>query len=115
MANTNKKSMKVMFEEIIEQYGLSEEHKAFIESRIAQIEKKNVSRSSKPNEENEQFKAEIYAKMEIGKPYQAKDIEDLVGLSSPQKASALLGQMVKANRVDRSVVKGVTYFYKVEG
>lgn len=111
----NKKTMREMFVEIMEQYNLSQEHADFIQSRIEQVDKKSASRSSKPNEENERLKGIILDTMENGKTYRAMDIEKACGLSSPQKATALLGQMSKANLVDKSVVKGVTLYTKVVG
>lgn len=111
----NKKTMKDYFNEIIADYPLSDEHKKFLEGRIEQIDKKAVARSSKPNEENEKLKVNILNFMEPTKPYRAMDIEKGCGLTSPQKAVALLGQLVRDGHISKTSVKGITYFVKVEG
>lgn len=108
------KTMKELYIEIIERYDLTEEHKAFLEGRIQQIEKKSLTRTAKPNEENEALKVTILDYMVSGTAYRAMDIEKGCGLSSPQKATALLGQLVKADKITKSVVKGATYFTKVD-
>lgn len=107
------KTMKEVYTEIMARYPLTDEHREFIEGRIEQIDKKSASRTAKPNEENERIKADILAVMNEGTAYRAMDIEKMCGLSSPQKAVALLGQLVKAELVSKSSVKGVTYFTKV--
>jgi hypothetical protein len=108
------KTMKEMYTEIMERYPLTEEHKAFLMGRVEQIDKKSASRTSKPNEENERLKGEILAVMEPNTTYRAMDIEKAIGLSSPQKATALLGQLVNADLVTKSSVKGVTYYTKAD-
>ena len=108
------KTMKDLYTEIMEQYPLTEEHKAFLVGRVEQIDKKSASRTAKPNEENERLKVEILSAMAPSTAYRAMDIEKAVGLSSPQKAVALLGQLVGSGKVTKSSVKGVTYFTKAE-
>lgn len=107
------KTMKELYTEILEQYGLTDEHKEFVQGRIDQIDKKSASRSAKPNAENEQYKADILTAMVENTGYRAMDIVKLCGLSTTQKATALLGQLVESKQVSKGSVKGVTYYTKV--
>lgn len=109
----NKKTMKELYGEIIANYALSKEHKEFLEGRIGVIEKKATSRSSKVNTENEALKESILDFMCEGVDYTSSDIEKGVGLSSNQKATALLRQLMESGAVGRKEIKGKAYFYKI--
>lgn len=98
---------------IINAYAISGEDKEFLLHEIELINKRNASKSGKPTKkqtENETVKQSIYEAMEVGKPYTATDIATALNLPSPQKASALLKQMVDAGVVAKSVDKRRSYF-----
>lgn len=111
----NKKTMKELYTEIIDSYGLSKEHADFLKGRIEAIEKKAATRTSKVNTENEQLKEGILDYMVEGTDYSSSAIEKGCGLSSNQKATALLRQLMESGLVGRKEIKGKAYFYKVEG
>ncbi len=119
MANSVKKTQKEMFNEIINGYGLSAEHKAFLEGRVAQLEKKSASKSDKPTatqKANAELKDKILAEMEYGKSYTISDmlktLECCAELSN-QKVSAICNQMVKDNLMIKVEDKRKSYFSKV--
>lgn len=118
MANSVKKTQKEMFNEILNGYGLSAEHKAFLEGRIAQLDKKSASKSDKPTatqKANAELKDKILAEMEEGKAYtiseMLKVLPSCADLSN-QKVSAVMKQMVEANLVVRTEDKRKAYFSK---
>jgi predicted transcriptional regulator len=118
MANSVKKTQKEMFNEILKGYGLSDEHKAFLEGRIAQLDKKSTSKSDKPTatqKANAELKDKILAEMEEGKSYTISDmlkaLPSCADLSN-QKVSAVMKQMVEAGLVVRSEDKRKAYFSK---
>lgn len=94
---------------------------AFIDHEIELVAKKNANKSSKPTkkqEANADLKTVIYGAMESEKAYTIgdliKSVPELADLSN-QKVSALVRQMKEAGMVERSEVKRVAYFTKVEG
>ena len=118
MANSVKKTQKEMFNEILNGYGLSAEHKAFLEGRIAQLDKTSASKSDKPTatqKANAELKDKILAEMEEGKAYTISDmlkaLPSCAELSN-QKVSAVMKQMVEANIVVRTEDKRKAYFSK---
>lgn len=118
MANSVKKTQKEMFNEILNGYGLSAEHKAFLEGRIAQLDKKSASKSDKPTatqKANAELKDKILAEMEADKAYTISDmlkaLPSCAELSN-QKVSAVMKQMVEAGLVVRSEDKRKAYFSK---
>lgn len=118
MANSVKKTQKEMFNEILASYGLSDEHKAFLEGRIAQLEKKSSAKSDKPTatqKANAELKDKILAEMENGKAYtiseMLKSLECCADLSN-QKVSAIMKQLVEGNLVVRTEDKRKAYFSK---
>jgi hypothetical protein len=118
MANSVKKTQKEMFNEILKGYGLSAEHKAFLEGRIAQLDKKSASKSDKPTatqKANAELKDKILAEMEADKAYTISDmlkaLPSCADLSN-QKVSAVMKQMVEAGLVVRSEDKRKAYFSK---
>lgn len=118
MANSVKKTQKEMFNEILNGYGLSAEHKAFLEGRIAQLDKKSASKSDKPTatqKANAELKDKILAEMEADKAYTISDmlkaLPSCADLSN-QKVSAVMKQMVEAGLVVRSEDKRKAYFSK---
>ena len=118
MANSAKKTQREMFNEILNGYGLSAEHKAFLEGRIAQLDKKSASKSDKPTatqKANAELKDKILAEMAEGKAYtiseMLKALPSCAELSN-QKVSAVMKQMVEANLVVRTEDKRKAYFSK---
>lgn len=94
---------------------------AFIEHEIELVTKKNAAKSDKPTKKqtaNANIKDEVYAAMESGKAYtigdMLKEFDFLADLSN-QKVSALVRQLKEDGKVERSEVKRVAYFTKVEG
>jgi hypothetical protein len=88
----------------------------FIEKQIAQLERK--SGSSKPTKtqiENENLKGEILDEMaKIGKPVTISEFcensnSEIANLSN-QKLSALFNQLVKAERMVKTIDKKKSYF-----
>ena len=97
----------------INTYAISGEDKDFLLHEIELLNKRNAYKSDKPTKkqtENEATKQAIYEAMEVDKPYTATDIATALGLSSPQKASALLKQMVAAGVVVKTEDKRRAYF-----
>lgn len=118
MANSVKKTQKEMFNEILNGYGLSAEHKAFLEGRIAQLDKKSSAKSDKPTatqKANAELKDKILVEMEEGKAYTISDmlksLECCADLSN-QKVSAIMKQLVEGNLVVRTEDKRKAYFSK---
>jgi len=118
MANSVKKTQKELFNEILNGYGLSAEHKAFLEGRIAQLDKKSASKSDKPTatqKANAELKDKILVEMAEGKAYtiseMLKALPSCAELSN-QKVSAVMKQMVEANLVVRTEDKRKAYFTK---
>ena len=110
MANSVKKTQKEMYTEILDGYKLSAEHKAFLEGRIAQLDKKSASKSDKPTatqKANAELKDKILAEMAEGKAYtiseMLKALPSCAELSN-QKVSALIKQLVDDNTVTKATV-----------
>lgn len=113
----NKKTVVEMYKEILAIPTLTAEQKAFIEKRIEITEKKNANRgeNAKPTKtqlENEGIKSVILSTlstepMTIGELVKAN--AELTGFSN-QKVSALLTQLLKANAVVRTEVKGKAHY-----
>ena len=92
----------------------------FLDERISITEKKNASGSNadrKPTKtqlENEGIKDTIVsALVEIGKPATIADLQKSCGELAEftnQKISALLTQLVKADKVSRTEIKGKAHF-----
>ena len=118
MANSVKKTQKEMFNEILNGYGLSAEHKAFLEGRIAQLDKKSASKSTgqtATQKANAELKGKILAEMEVGKAYTVtamlKELDCVAELTN-QKVSALMKQLVEDNLVVKTEDKRKSFFTK---
>jgi Flp pilus assembly protein CpaB len=106
-----------MYEEILAIPTLTDEQKSFIAKRIEITQKKNANRTenAKPTKvqlENEGIKTTILSAlttepMPIGEII--KSNAELAGYSN-QKISALLTQLLKANAVVRTEVKGKAHY-----
>lgn len=109
------------FEEllVIPEVAENEELVAFIEKEIALLEKRSNSpkKPTKKQIENAELVESIYESMEVGKQYTCgamlEEFPCCEGLSS-QKVNAMLKKLVDSGRVEREVVKRVTYFTRNE-
>lgn len=113
----NKKTVVEMFTEIMNVPGLTQEQKDFLARRIELTNKKNANGANKPTKtqlENEGVKAQLIELLNtIGEPATITDIQKSsaeMGALSNQKISALLTQLVKAEKVVRTEVKGKAHF-----
>ena len=99
---------------LISTYGIEGEDKDFLLHEIELINKRNSYKSDKPTKaqkENATRKEGILAVLEEGKAYTATDIATAIGDGwSPQRASALLKQMIEAGQVVKAEVKRRSYF-----
>lgn len=115
----NKKMTKTdYFNQIMNNYPLTEDERAFIEHEIELVAKKNASKSTKPTKTqvaNEGYKDIILEvltangdRMEIAEL--RKSHEELGEFSSP-KFAALLNQLVKAGKVEK-IAEGRKVYWK---
>ena len=114
----NKKTVVEMYKEILP-LCVNDEQRAFINKRIEITENKNAkngenAKPTKTQVENEGIKETIVSALTaIGKPTTIGDLvksnAELTGYSN-QKISALLTQLLKANKVERTEVKGKAYY-----
>lgn len=126
--NTEKKvTLKEMYLDLltIKEIAENKARKEFIESRIAQLEKKNSNTSANGEKkltatqtENLKLKDAIYNAMASGVRYTISDlmkvVPELDGLNS-QKVNALVGQMYKIDKVvERIEEKRRAYFIKID-
>jgi len=105
MAN-EKMTIRTFLENVVKAE-LSDEMTAFAKERIAKIDEKNEkkkSASSAKKVENANIKTEILEKMELGQNYRASEIGEMFGFST-QKASALLVQLEKEEKVTATEVR----------
>lgn len=91
---------------------------AFIDHELVLLEKKNTSRSNKPTarqSENAELAITVNNAMESGHAYTvselAKSVPALSGMT-PQRVTAIIRILLKAEEVTRSEVKGKVYFTK---
>lgn len=107
----NKKTVVEMFNEILENPTLTQEQRDFLVKRKEQAAKKNASGSNKPTktqQENEGVKERILLTLST-EPMSVADVCSAVGISN-QKATALLTQLRKENKVVRTEVKGKPFY-----
>ncbi|MBQ5404257.1 MAG: hypothetical protein IIU11_07830, partial [Bacteroidales bacterium] len=102
-----------MLKSIAEKYELTEDEKTFIAHEIELIAKRNARKSTKPTKAqiaNIAVKESLATALgEATEPLTAKAVGELVAIS-PQKASALLKQMIESGEVVKEVVKGKSLF-----
>ena len=108
MANTTMTSRE-FFNAVIEG-NISDEIKDFAKSQIEKLDSKNAKRKStdsKTQKENKAIKETLLATMEKDKVYTASEISgmEIEGITSTQKASALLRQMVETGTLTSEDVK----------
>lgn len=86
---------------------------AFIDSRIALIDKKAAApRKKQVNAANEAVKPAILEALAANGPMRATDLAKAVGLETSQKVTGIVRSMIDAGQVERFTEKRVTY-YKV--
>lgn len=118
---TLKKTIKQQYEEIIANYPLSDEHKEFLEGRIAMCDKKTVNR--KPTErqiKNAEIAKSVYEFMvHNGGKYTVSDLmkkvpafAEIEGISN-QFATSIVKSLVDKKWIKRSEEKGKAYFEAV--
>ena len=108
MANTTMTSRE-FFNAVIEG-NITDEIKDFAKSQIEKLDNKNAKRKttdSKTQKENKAIKTSLLATMEKDKVYTASEIAgmEIEGITSTQKASALLRQLVEEEKLVSEEVK----------
>ena len=109
-----KKEMFAMLLEI-EEVKENKEMVAFIEHEIELLNKKSSkSGSTKTQKENEEIKANLILELlEIGKAVTITEFQkasEYASQFSNQKISALFRQLEKDNEIEKTIVKGKSYF-----
>ena len=119
MANVKKMTKADYFRQIMANYNLTADEKAFVEHELELLAKKN-SAEKKPTAvqvANEGIKTDILEAMESGKKYTITDlmksVEACADLSN-QRVSALVRQLVTEGSVERTEEKRKAYFSKVD-
>jgi predicted HTH transcriptional regulator len=95
---------------------ITEEVREKLEALKTQLAKRNSGerKPTKTQRENEGLKEDIWAFVSENGAKRAGDVAGYFGISG-QKASALLKQLVDAERLERFTEKRVTYFRVAEG
>lgn len=98
--------------ETVENFSVADAVK-FLDDRIEKVNAKNAKggdrKPTKTQVENEGIKAQIMGVMTT-EPMTIADIGKAIGITSSQKVSALVTQLVKAKEIVRTEVKGRAYF-----
>ena len=104
------------FNQILSNYPLTADEKAFINHELELLDKKNASSGSKNptanQKANEGLKSEILDVMAPNTRYTVSEIGKLIGIESNQKVSALVRQLKDSGQVIRTEEKGRAYFTK---
>ena len=108
MANTTMTSRE-FFNAVVEG-NITDEIKDFAKSQIEKLDSKNAKRKStdsKTQKENKAIKETLLATMEKDKIYTASEVAgmEIEGITSTQKASALLRQLVETGTLTSEEVK----------
>lgn len=108
MANTTMTSRE-FFNAVIEG-NITDEIKDFAKSQIEKLDSKNAKRKttdSKTQKENKAIKTSLLATMEKDKIYTASEVAgmEIEGITSTQKASALLRQLVEEGKLVSEEIK----------
>ena len=105
------KTMKEFYNEMLTMYDLTAEHREFIQGRITALEKKAANRKpSDTQTENEVLKDAIVEYLASHPATSVATLRTALGLSSPQKATALVRQLVSEGRISATVEKKVSYY-----
>lgn len=117
---TKKMTKKEMFAQIMANYNLTDEERAFVQHEIELLEKKSSkSGQTKTQKENEILMEQLVGA--LGEMEKAVTISEFQGLSkaevatlSNQKISALLKKLVESGKVVKTVEKKKSYFSVVQ-
>lgn len=119
----NKRTRKEMYELIKANFPMNSEFykeiNEFCDKQIESLDKKSETKKMTPIQiENEKRMSELLIQMEADKRYTITEMREtlpaFLGLSS-QRATALIGILREAKKVEREVEKGVAYFKLAEG
>lgn len=121
MANiTEKMTNKVALSYVLEHYDLPADVAEKIEGMLIQLEKRS-SAERKPSArqiENESLKGQIVEAMEVNRLYSVgemlKEFVFFPADMTPQRLSAIMTQLVSAEKIERIVEKRKVYFKVVE-
>ena len=117
MANTKKMTKADYFKQIMANYPLTAEEKAFVEHELELLAKKN-SAEKKPTAQqvaNESIKQAILDRMEDNRLYTITELQKSIPACaelSNQRVSAIIRQMIGVT-IDRTVDKRKAYFSKI--
>lgn len=104
------------FNQILSNYPLTADEKAFIDHELELLDRKNASGGAKTptatQKANADLKVAILDSMADGTRYTITELGKLIGVESNQKVSALVRQLKMDNLVIRSEEKGKAYFTK---
>ena len=104
------------FNQLLSNYPLTADEKAFINHELELLDKKNASSGSKNptanQKANEGLKSEILDAMTSGTRYTVSELDKMLGIGSPNKTNALVKQLKDSGLVIRTVEKGRAYFTK---
>lgn len=120
MANKMKKTQKEMYNELLALPNLTEEQKAFLKSRIEQLEKKTATKKmTEKQEQNLELANAVYEYMEENKMYTVTDLmkgvpalQEIKDLSN-QRTTSIVGILKDNGQVNRVIDKGRAKFEKV--
>lgn len=121
MSKTKEPTIRERFEEILNSYDLSAEHKAFIEGRIEVLARKSTERKPTAKQlQNAEVANAVYEQMESGRSYTCTEMLKVIPAfkaipdCSASYANAIIKRLRDAGLVERAEVKGRAYFTKVE-
>lgn len=121
MTKTKQPTIKEYFEQILETYDLSKEHKEFIEGRIEVLSHKSSERKPTAKQmENAKVAEAVYEQMEPNRAYTCTEMLKVIPAfaeipeCSASYANAIIKRLRDAGKVSRAEVKGRAYFTKVE-
>ena len=109
------KTMKEFYNEMLNMYDLTAEHREFIQGRIDALTKQAANRQpTETQTENAKLRAEIVEFLRANPASSPAVIRTELGLSSPQKTSALLKQLMNEGAVTVTIEKKISYYSVVE-
>lgn len=121
MSKTKEPTIRERFEEILNTYDLSAEHKAFIEGRIEVLTRKSTERKPTTKQvQNAEVAKAVYDFMEPNRAYTCGELLKLCPAlyesetPSASYANSIVKKLKDSGMVVRTEVKGRAYFTKVE-
>jgi hypothetical protein len=121
MSKTKEPTIRERFEEILNTYDLSAEHKAFIEGRIEVLTRKSTERKPTAKQmQNAEVAKAVYEQMESNRAYTVGEMVKVLPAfqsvtdCSSSYANAIVKKLKDSGMVIRTEVKGRAYFTKVE-